>query len=482
MVLASALRAGLARDVASVASRRAAAAAVGGVRRLGAAAVQEEAAPLYPDAVLTAPETQQAKLGNGVRVATEAGGGPVAALTVSVDLGSRYESPENNGVCSVIGASAFTGSEPAIAAMGGHFTQTVDREVMTYSATVAEADVPKAMAVLANAVKATNLSAESLQASKGAVLDDIEAARRDPRLGLMDHLHDAAFLDTAMGMSPLGTAESVSALGLDGAKNFYGRGLAGSRVVVAGAGAVKQGSLTDMAQTLLGDVAASSSSAVDEAVEPAYFLGSDKRMRYDSMPNAHVAFAFKAPPAGSKHSISLMMVQALLGFEYNERTVLGVNAASKWAQEIAELNLAAVATPFYKGYKDAGLLGVSCIASDNHLDDFMWYTLHNLLHIVHKVTDAEVDAAKTLLKNHIYQQNSGCGDAAGIIAGDVRQFGRRVPYAEMVARIDAITTKEIKASADEIINDQDHALAAVGPIHELPDYNWIRRRSFWLRY
>lgn len=35
--------------------------------------------------------------------------------------------------------------------------------------------------------------------------------------------------------------------------------------------------------------------------------------------------------------------------------------------------------------------------------------------------------------------------------------------------------------AYQFINDQDHALAAVGPIHELPDYNWIRRRSFWLR-
>lgn len=42
-----------------------------------------------------------------MRVATEAGAGPVASLTVSVDLGSRYESAENNGVCSVIGASAF---------------------------------------------------------------------------------------------------------------------------------------------------------------------------------------------------------------------------------------------------------------------------------------------------------------------------------------------------------------------------------------
>lgn len=28
------------------------------------------------------------------------------------------------------------------------------------------------------------------------------------------------------------------------------------------------------------------------------------------------------------------------------------------------------------------------------------------LHIVHKVTDAEVDMAKTLLKNHLYQQVS----------------------------------------------------------------------------
>lgn len=42
-----------------------------------------------------------------MRVATEAGAGPVASLTVSVDMGSRYESPENNGVCSVIGQSAF---------------------------------------------------------------------------------------------------------------------------------------------------------------------------------------------------------------------------------------------------------------------------------------------------------------------------------------------------------------------------------------
>lgn len=75
-------------------------------------------------------------------------------------------------------------------------------------------------------------------------------------------------------------------------------------------------------------------------------------------------------------------VSRLAGFEYSERSVLGVNAASKWHQELAELGLAARAKPFYLGYKDSGLLGISCIASDNNLDNFMWYTLNNLVGVI----------------------------------------------------------------------------------------------------
>jgi processing peptidase subunit beta len=40
----------------------------------------------------------------------------------------------------------------------------------------------------------------------------------------------------------------------------------------------------------------------------------------------------------------------------------------------------------------------------------------------------------------------------------------------------------VKATANKFINDEDHALAAIGCIYELPDYNWIRRRSYWHRY
>lgn len=45
------------------------------------------------------------------------------------------------------------GKEALIASMGGKFSVNVDRENMTYNATVLKDDVPKAMEVLAAAVK-----------------------------------------------------------------------------------------------------------------------------------------------------------------------------------------------------------------------------------------------------------------------------------------------------------------------------------------
>lgn len=75
----------------------------------------------------------------------------------------------------------------------------------------------------------------------------------------------------------------------------------------------------------------------------------------------------------------------------------------------------------------------------------------------------------------------GHANVAEDIGRQLLTYGRRLSLAETFARIDAITADDVKATAAHVVNDQDHALAAIGPIHGLPDYNWIRRRSYWLR-
>ena len=61
-------------------------------------------------------------------------------------------------------------------------------------------------------------------------------------------------------------------------------------------------------------------------------------------------------------------------------------------------------------------------------------------------------------------------------------YGRRIPKAEMFARIDAVDANAIKGVADRFIYDQDISMASMGDLTFLPDYTWFRRRTFWLRY
>jgi processing peptidase subunit beta len=110
----------------------------------------------------------------------------------------------------------------------------------------------------------------------------------------------------------------------------------------------------------------------------------------------------------------------------------------------------------------------------------MWYTLDNLVRLCHNVSDEEVARAKIQLKTSMLLSTPT--ETANDIGKQMLSYGRRMSTAEVFARIDAITTSDIKATANKFINDEDHALAAVGPIFELPDYNWIRRRSYWHRY
>jgi processing peptidase subunit beta len=176
-----------------------------------------------------------------------------------------------------------------------------------------------------------------------------------------------------------------------------------------------------------------------------------------------------------------MLMQTMLG-SYDRASGLGKNVASRLCQEIAQHECAHTLTTFNTCYKDTGLFGVYAVAPDNKLDDLMWYVMNNLVRLVHTPSDEEVERAKVNLKSTMLMSLDGHVNIAEDIGRQMLTYGRRMTTAEIFSRIDAITTADIKATAAKIINDQDHALAAVGGIHELPDYNWIRRHSYWLRY
>ena len=120
---------------------------------------------------------------------------------------------------------------------------------------------------------------------------------------------------------------------------------------------------------------------------------------------------------------------------------------------------------------------------DSKLNDLLWYAMPNLVRLAHSISDKELARATKLALKASICSSYDCDVVSGeTMAAQIQTIGCVMPLAEALARVDTLTMADVKATAGEVINDQNHALAAIGGIHELPDYNWIRRHSYMLRY
>jgi len=271
-----------------------------------------------------APPVEESTTGNGVQVVTESTFSGEGAVTVSVKVkaGSRYEHSHVNGIAA-FAAAASLDTVAADAAKIGAFGVCTDREVSTFTATVMGKDVPKAMELLGKAVAADVKECDS-EARAGLA----ECHAMDFRTNLMDHLHEAAFLSTPLAMAPMGTGSSVAGISAPDLNAFKDTNFTtdGICVSVAGAG-VDHGIVAGLVEKSMG-ARAESSSSLATPTKSAVFTGSDKRIRFDSHPDALVSLAFQGASNGTAEWFPFKVMTHILG-DWSESSPIGANSSTK---------------------------------------------------------------------------------------------------------------------------------------------------------
>mmetsp|Transcript_36848 Transcript_36848/g.106289 ORF Transcript_36848/g.106289 Transcript_36848/m.106289 type:complete len:473 (-) Transcript_36848:31-1449(-) len=444
----------------------------------------------FPDYVLRAPTTDVTTLDNGLRVGSETiVGSETATIGVWIDAGSRYETAANNGTSHFLEHMAFKGTakrtqqqlEVEIENMGGHLNAYTSREQTAYFAKVFKKDVGRAVEIISDILLNSKLDADAIETERKVILREMAEVNKNQEELVLDHLHATAFQGTSLGRTILGSEENIQSLTRDDLVNYIKTHYTAPRMVIAGAGAVDHAQLCDLASKHFANLPKAAPGGVEIAMEPAVFTGSDYRVKFNSESVAHMAIAYPTASWTSEYAFPLMLMQIMLG-SYDRAHGLGKNHASHLCQDVAENELAYSLNTFNTCYKDTGLFGVYAVVPDNKVDDCSWYIMNNLIRLVHTPTDAEVERAKVSLKAAMLMNLDGHNNIADEIGRSLLNYGRRMTPAEIFSRIDAVTTSDIRATAYKFFNDQDHALAAVGGIHELPDYTWFRRHSYWLRY
>ena len=342
-------------------------------------------------------------------------------------------------------------------------------------------DVGKAVEIIADILLDSKLDEAAIERERDVILREMTEVNKNQEELVLDHLHATAFQGTPLGRTILGAEENIRTLTKDDLSNYVKTHYTAPRMVVAGAGAIDHAELCGLASDHFGKLPSAAPGGVEVAMEPAVFTGSDYRVKFNSEDVAHFAVAFPTASWTSEYAFPLMLMQMMLG-SYDRAHGIGKNHASNLMQDVAENELAYSVNTFNSCYKDTGLFGVYAVCPDNKVDDMSWYIMNNLIRLVHSPTDAEVDRAKVSLKAAMLMNLDGHNNVAEEIGRSLLNYGRRMTPAEIFSRIDAVTTSDIRATAGKFFNDQDPAIAAVGGIHEMPDYTWFRRHSYWLRY
>ena len=415
--------------------------------------------------------TQIHELPNGLRIVSEAMPGVAsAAVGVWVGAGARHEAPEQNGVAHFLEHMAFKGTRrrsalriaEEIEDVGGYINAYTSRETTAYYARVLRQDVPLALDVIADILLEPAFEAAEMEVERGVILQEIGQALDTPDDVIFDWLQEESYSDQPMGRTILGPAERVSAFERADLARFVTERYGPGEMIVAAAGAVDHDRIVALSERLFGHLEARP--AVETA--PARFTGGERRV-VRPLEQAHFALALEGP-GWRDEDLYTAQLQA---------TALGGGMSSRLFQEARERRgLCYAIFAQAHAHDDTGMFTVYAGTSAEKVGELAELTLDELRRAADDMTAAEIARARAQMRAGLLMGLESPSARAERLARVVAIWGRVPPVEESLARIDAVTTGDVRDLTGRMTEGGKAALALYGPVTRAPDLTRVRER------
>jgi processing peptidase subunit beta len=130
---------------------------------------------------------------------------------------------------------------------------------------------------------------------------------------------------------------------------------------------------------------------------------------------------------------------------------------------------------------DTGLFGVYFKQDWQGQHELVGEIMRTITQLNYEIDGTALHEAKQLAISAILSKYDNQDKVADEMGRQLLSYGRRIHPAELVQRIEKVKASDVSNAAQRFFFDRDHAFAAYGPIFEMPDYNWIRSRTYWRR-
>tara|TARA_Y100001970_G_scaffold294331_1_gene450699 strand:+ start:1538 stop:2797 length:1260 start_codon:yes stop_codon:yes gene_type:complete len=397
-------------------------------------------------------------LKNGLRVVSEKMEGiETTSVGIWVDVGSRDENKNNNGVSHLLEHMAFKGTKKRsaraiaeeIEAVGGHLNAYTSREHTAYYAKVMSGDLSLALDMLSDILINSTFEEAELERERSVILQEIAQAQDTPDDQVFDFFQEVAYPDQALGRCILGQSDQVESYTRRDLMSYMDEKYSPHRMVISAAGCVEHERLVDLAHNKFGDL----KKGADKNRDRAKYKGGEKIIQRD-LEQVHFIFGFDGLAFNDKGFYSL---QAL-------STLLGGGMSSRLFQEVREKRgLAYSVFTFTSAYVDGGTFGIYVGTGKNNLSELIPILSDQLNGCHIDIEQKELDRARAQLKAGILMSLESTFSRCERLARHLLIFGRPIPVQELLSNLNATSVKDIQDIAKDVMKKNPPSVAVLGP-------------------
>jgi predicted Zn-dependent peptidase len=240
-------------------------------------------------------------------------------------------------------------------------------------------------------------------------------------------------------------------------KSHYAAG----NVVVAATGALEHDRVVDLVSRHFADLPA----IMPQAALPGRYDGGEFREARD-LDQVHIVLGFPSVSYADPDFYPVMMLS----------TLLGGGMSSRLFQEIREKRgLVYSIYSFTQPFMDSGLFGIYAGTGETEAAELVPVALEELARVQRDVEETELRRARTQTKAGLLMSLESTGSRCEQLARQIQVFGRVIPTAETIARIDAVTVEDVRRAAARTFRGIP-TLAAMGPMDRVPGLPSIAQR------
>jgi len=409
---------------------------------------------------------QRQTLDNGLRVLT-ADMPQVQSVTCMIMLaaGSRYETPDTNGIAHFAEHMFFKGTERRPTArdigmevdgLGGEFNAFTSKEYTGYYVRCAADYRDRALDVLVDMLRNSKFDPEEIDREKGVIVEEMNMYYDTPRDFIGGVYDQLLYGDQPLGWDIIGKKETVRAATRDTFLGYVDRWYKPERMVV-GLGGRLDGDPLATIERLLGDL------EPQETGEPAPVElsgngGSQVTIHHKDSDQAHLCLGVRSYPLGHPDRYTLQLLS----------TVLGTGMSSRLFTEVRERRgLAYYVFAHNQSYTDAGSLysqaGVDITRADEAVE-----TIRNEFRRIadEAVSSEELEKARALAKGRfVLRLENPKGMTLFGLSREVLEGEAEEPDA-VLEGLDAVTADDVQRVAQDVIGSNGLNLALIGPFED----------------